>query len=73
MAATKKPNILIIWGDDIGTANLSIFTKGMMATGVPISIGSRMKGSCSPTATASKVAPLDEPRSAPVRAFFVQV
>ena len=35
MAATKKPNILIIWGDDIGTANLSIFTKGMMGYQTP--------------------------------------
>ncbi len=31
----KKPNILIIWGDDIGTANLSIFTKGMMGYRTP--------------------------------------
>jgi hypothetical protein len=26
----KKPNILIMWGDDIGQSNLSILTKGMM-------------------------------------------
>jgi arylsulfatase len=32
---TKKPNIVIIWGDDIGTANLSIFTKGMMGYRTP--------------------------------------
>jgi arylsulfatase len=31
----KKPNIVIIWGDDIGTANLSIFTKGMMGYRTP--------------------------------------
>jgi arylsulfatase A-like enzyme len=31
----KKPNILIIWGDDIGIANLSIFTKGMMGYRTP--------------------------------------
>jgi len=30
MATGKNPNILIIWGDDIGTSNLSIFTKDMM-------------------------------------------
>ena len=35
MATAKKPNILIIWGDDIGTANLSIFTKGMMGYRTP--------------------------------------
>jgi arylsulfatase len=31
----KKPNIVVIWGDDIGTANLSIFTKGMMGYRTP--------------------------------------
>ncbi len=31
----KKPNFLIIWGDDIGTSNLSIFTKGMMGYRTP--------------------------------------
>ncbi len=35
MTTPKKPNILIIWGDDIGTANLSIFTKGMMGYRTP--------------------------------------
>jgi arylsulfatase A-like enzyme len=31
----KKPNILIIWGDDIGQTNLSCFTKGMMGYRTP--------------------------------------
>ena len=31
----ENPNILIIWGDDIGTSNLSIFTKGMMGYRTP--------------------------------------
>ncbi len=35
MTTTKKPNMLIIWGDDIGTSNLSIFTKGMMGYRTP--------------------------------------
>ena len=35
MATGKNPNILIIWGDDIGTSNLSIFTKGMMGYRTP--------------------------------------
>lgn len=30
-----KPNILILWGDDIGQSNLSIFTKGMMGYRTP--------------------------------------
>jgi arylsulfatase A-like enzyme len=35
METGKKPNILIIWGDDIGTSNLSIFSKGMMGYRTP--------------------------------------
>lgn len=33
--AGKKPNILVIWGDDIGQSNLSIFTKGLMGYRTP--------------------------------------
>jgi arylsulfatase len=35
--ATKsdKPNILILWGDDIGQSNLSVFTRGMMGYQTP--------------------------------------
>jgi arylsulfatase len=33
--AEKKPNILIIWGDDIGQSNLSVFTKGVMGYRTP--------------------------------------
>jgi arylsulfatase A-like enzyme len=35
MAATKKPNILILWGDDIGTWNISYFSRGMMGYRTP--------------------------------------
>ncbi len=31
----KQPNILILWGDDIGQSNLSFFTKGMMGYRTP--------------------------------------
>jgi len=30
-----KPNMLIMWGDDVGQSNLSIFTKGMMGYRTP--------------------------------------
>jgi len=30
MAEQKKPNILVIWGDDIGQSNLSCYTHGLM-------------------------------------------
>lgn len=31
----KKPNILIIWGDDIGQTNLSCYSKGLMGYRTP--------------------------------------
>jgi arylsulfatase A-like enzyme len=34
-SAQGKPNILIIWGDDIGQSNLSCFTKGVMGYRTP--------------------------------------
>ena len=30
MAKSSKPNILVIWGDDIGISNLSCYSHGMM-------------------------------------------
>jgi arylsulfatase A-like enzyme len=33
--ATKQPNILILWGDDIGIWNISHFSKGMMGYQTP--------------------------------------
>ena len=31
----KKPNILVIWGDDIGWSNPSIYNMGMMGYKTP--------------------------------------
>ncbi len=33
--AAKKPNILVIWGDDIGQSNLSAYTHGLMGYQTP--------------------------------------
>ena len=33
--AAKKPNILILWGDDIGMWNVSYFSRGMMGYRTP--------------------------------------
>ena len=33
--AAKKPNVLVIWGDDIGQSNLSCYTHGMMGYRTP--------------------------------------
>ena len=35
MAKTDKPNILILWGDDIGIWNISRFSLGMMGYRTP--------------------------------------
>ncbi len=34
-AAADKPNILVIWGDDIGQSNISAYTKGVMGYRTP--------------------------------------
>lgn len=31
----KKPNILVIWGDDVGRSNISAYTRGMMGYTTP--------------------------------------
>jgi arylsulfatase A-like enzyme len=36
----SQPNILVIWGDDIGISNLSCYSHGVMAITRPTSIGS---------------------------------
>ena len=34
-AADKKPNILVIWGDDIGVHNISAYNHGVMGYQTP--------------------------------------
>jgi arylsulfatase A-like enzyme len=34
-AATGKPNILVVWGDDIGQSNISNYTRGLMGYRTP--------------------------------------
>lgn len=34
-AQTDKPNILIIWGDDVGMWNISAYHRGMMGGSTP--------------------------------------
>ena len=35
VAQTGKPNIIIIWGDDIGQSNISAYTHGVMGYKTP--------------------------------------
>ena len=34
-AKSKKPNILVIWGDDIGQSNISAYTFGLVGYQTP--------------------------------------
>jgi arylsulfatase len=34
-AKTDKPNILVIWGDDIGWSNISAYHRGMLGGSTP--------------------------------------
>ena len=34
-AEEKKPNILVIWGDDVGQQNISAYHRGMMGGSTP--------------------------------------
>ncbi|MEN8753978.1 MAG: sulfatase-like hydrolase/transferase, partial [Desulfobacterales bacterium] len=34
-AAEPKPNILVVWGDDIGQSNISAYTMGLMGYRTP--------------------------------------
>jgi arylsulfatase A-like enzyme len=49
MPGQKKPNILIIWGDDIGWFDVSMNNNGIMGIERRTSIGSRRKAATSPT------------------------
>ena len=33
--AAEKPNILVIWGDDIGITNISAYSRGLMGYMTP--------------------------------------
>ena len=33
--AADKPNILVIWGDDVGQSNISAYTRGLMGYKTP--------------------------------------
>lgn len=35
LGQAKKPNILVIWGDDVGRSNISAYTQGMMGYRTP--------------------------------------
>jgi hypothetical protein len=62
-AQTKKPNILVIWGDDIGTWNTSYWSRGMMGFRTPNIDRIAREGVALPTITVSRAARPAVPRS----------
>ena len=63
-AQEKKPNIVVIWGDDIGVHNISAYNHGDHGlSGRPILTGSPRKVPSSPISTLNRVARLDARRS----------
>ncbi len=57
-AAAKKPNILVIWGDDIGQFNISAYNMGMMGYRTPNIDSIAREGACSPIGMANSPARL---------------
>jgi hypothetical protein len=55
--AQQKPNILIIWGDDIGGFNISAYNQGVMGYKTPNIMLSPEMARCSRTGMGSRVAP----------------
>ena len=54
----QRPNIVVIWGDDIGQSNVSAYSRGMMGYQTPNIDRLAGEGICSPTTTLSKAARL---------------
>ena len=63
-ASGKKPNIVVIMGDDIGVWNIGAYHRGMMA-GRPISTNWPPKACYSPTITRRRAARPAAPTSSP--------
>jgi arylsulfatase len=53
-AADKKPNILGMWGDDVGIANISAYSGGVMGYQTPNLSASRITPSSSIPATTAR-------------------
>ena len=66
-ADKKKPNILILWGDDIGLWNISAYNMGMMGYKTPAIDSIAKMARSSPTGIASRAAPPVARLSSPVR------
>ena len=64
---SEKPNILIIWGDDIGQSNLSCYSNGLMGYRTPNIDRIAREGVLFTDYYGSRVAPPDGRPSSPAR------
>ena len=65
LGQSPKPNIVVIWGDDVGVANVSAYSMGLMGIKTPNIDRIGREGVYSPTTTPSKAARRAEPRFSP--------
>ena len=66
-AQTDKPNILVIWGDDIGIFNISAYSHGMMGYQTPNIDRIAREGAIFTDFYAEQSCTAGAPRSSPVR------
>jgi arylsulfatase len=73
---SRKPNIVVIWGDDIGWYNVSAYNQGVMGYATPNIDRIARKARCSPTGTGSRAAPPARAlhhRQSPIRTGLTKV
>jgi arylsulfatase A-like enzyme len=71
-APNKKPNILVIFGDDIGQANISAYTRGLMGYRTPGIDRLAREGMLFTDYTRSRAARPGALRSSPARTSFAR-
>jgi hypothetical protein len=71
--ATEKPNILVIWGDDVGMYNISAYHRGMMGGTTPNIDRIAKEGAMFTDAYASKAVPPVVPRLFSASTLFAPV
>ena len=64
-AQDKKPNIIVIMGDDVGWCNIGAYHQGLMSDKTPNLDKLARKACASPTITRSQAAPPVAPTSSP--------
>jgi hypothetical protein len=70
--AQQKPNIFVIFGDDVGVTNISAYSHGLMDMALLISIALAEREQYFYITMASKVAPLGVRHFSPGNISFAQ-